>query len=85
MAKSKKSLVGEVLYLVWEDAWHSEHSYETVESIKTSKPYILETVGICIRDDESGITIATDKTPGDEYRHISHRPRYMIKKIKVLK
>jgi hypothetical protein len=82
MAKPK-SRVGEALYILWEDAW-ANHGYETPESIKDSGPYLVEMVGICIRDDSSGITLAVEKMPDGRYRHIHHQPLAMIRKVKVL-
>ena len=79
---SKRSRVGKILEVTWEDAWHSSE-YADFEKIKGATPLILKSCGYCIRDDKSGITLATDDN-GSDYRHLSHRPASMIRKVRIL-
>lgn len=84
---AKRSLVGQVVQMTWEDAWAND-GYWNDEEFKSSRPYIIEQYGLVVQDDASGITTTAERMPKDargQYRHVHHVPRGMIRKIRVLK
>lgn len=82
-----KTKIGDIVDITWEDAWASGE-YFTLEQIKKEKPYIGHTVGIVIRHDKTGTTLAQEFGFGArtaDYRRVHHIPKAMVRKIKVLK
>ena len=78
--------VGKMVCVTWEDAWASD-DYWTMDEIQASKPYLVDTVGVCVRDDKQ--FIATSRTvlhpPTERFRTVHVIPRAMVKKVRVLK
>lgn len=77
------SKLGKVVRIHWEDAW-SSGDYYTSKDIHEQGPFEGISVGICIRDNKSGVSIAREKF-GERYRTVQHIPRAMIRKVVVLK
>ena len=85
----KKIVFGETIVKIdWEDAW-SNTDYWTIAEIKDRPTYDMILVGIVIRNDKTGITVARERLPnlsdGEmRFRDIQHIPRAMIRKVKIL-
>ncbi len=83
-----KIVLGETVVLVtWEDAW-ANREYWSLDSIDKSGPLIEKSVGYCIRNNKSGVTVAREFCGGggvQEWRCVQHIPRAMIRNVQVLK
>lgn len=83
---AKSKLIGKVVKLTWEDAWHNGKDYFTTKDIHDMPDYFLVTVGFVLRDNKKGITLSPEFIPeNDRYRFAHHICRAMIRKVEVLK
>lgn len=83
MAKS----VGHPVQVTWNDAWQSQQYFDD-EDIGQTKAKVLQSFGLCLRDDKVGVVLAMDDLrPNDDirYRDVKFIPRGMVKKVKVLR
>lgn len=66
----------------WDDAWQDQENFATIHGIKqTHEPMLVETMGVLLVDDETGISIANERSTQDGkdvYRGRSFIPRAMI-------
>ena len=78
--------LGDAVRITWEDAWsEADHNY-SVEDILDEKPFIVESVGILIRNIKEGVSIARDLRHLDnKHKFVFHVPRAMIHSIRRLK
>ena len=85
MKTNKKIILGQtIVEILWEDAW-SDPGYYTIDELSRERPYHIESVGIVLRNDKSGITTARERMANGRYRTIQHIARAMIRKVEVLR
>ena len=69
----------------WNDAWQDQENFVTAHGIAaTHEPMPVETMGLLILDDETGVSIVNERSPGrdqDTYRGRTLVPRLMIKSV----
>lgn len=66
----------EVWACLWKDAHQSSLEYELSEI--THRPMLYITVGICLKNDSTGISFAADKCETNTYRSTNFVPAEMI-------
>ncbi len=74
--------------VVWKDAWIDTDAFVTIETAHIKhKPMPIETIGWLVVDNESGISIANERSLEDEdsYRGRTYIPRGMIVSIEPFK
>lgn len=69
-------LDGRVVACIWNDAHYSTD--ESDASDVTHRPWIYTTVGILVKSDNTGLTIAQDEGEDGKYRSRTFIPRGMI-------
>lgn len=69
-------LEGKVVGVVWNDAHYSTDEQDASEI--THRPWIYVTVGILVKSDETGVTVAQDEGEDGKYRSRTFVPRAMI-------
>ena len=73
----------------WNDAWQDQENFTTAHGIAaTHEPMPVETMGLLIQDDDTGISIANERSPErdqDTYRGRTFIPRLMVKTVTAYK
>lgn len=83
--RTKKSLKGKILQIVWGDAWFTT-DYKTAENMEAEDEKPVISHGLCISDTSRGIGLGQDACPTmDIFRDVKFIPRQMIRKIKIFK
>jgi len=68
----------------WDDAWQDQENFQTAHGIAlTHKPLRVATMGLLIKDDETGVSIVNEQTKDDdpEYRGRTFIPRAMVRSV----
>ena len=80
----KKYAVGTVLLITWFDAWREPLESVSPEMLGETK-LVLQDIGFFIKQSNGYISIAEERTPGEEdFRHVHHIPIVNIEKIEDL-
>ncbi len=70
--------------VIWEDAHGDVNNESNADDLKREfhKPYVYHTFGLCIVDNEVGVSLVNDFCPDDKtYRGRSFIPRGMIREV----
>lgn len=72
--------------VVWNDAWSNMTKHVFSEAEINHNPIIMESIGWLLKEDEVGVTIATDRVTGEEFtfRGVGFIPRGMIVDVVTL-
>jgi hypothetical protein len=69
--------------VTWRDAYVSteQHTLDSIPGV----PLVVETYGLLLRDDDSGVAVASEHIPGEAaFRAVSFIPRGMIVEVQPL-
>jgi hypothetical protein len=69
-----------LVILRWHDAHAGGHEQYDVASVPHA-PLVIETVGWLLRDDEAGVSVASEMLEGGNYRAYTFVPRGMVVKV----
>jgi hypothetical protein len=77
--------VKQLTIVYWDDAWQDQENFTTAHGIRaTHAPMLVETQGRLVQDDETGISIANERSTQDGvevFRGRTFIPRAMIKDV----
>lgn len=76
--KWSKLSLGELVMVVWKDAWYRFNSSDLVEPLETN------VVGWITHIDKNGIKICSEKNEYDHYQHEHYVPKGMVTKVVIL-
>jgi hypothetical protein len=69
-------LDGKVVAVVWQDAHFNTDESDASDTVH--RPWIYVTVGILVKSDQTGVTVAQDEGEDGKYRSRTFVPRGMI-------
>lgn len=77
--------LGLPICITWEDAW-SDPGYFTIDEVNKEKAYKIDSFGVLVRNDKTGMYIAREIMEHDKrVRCVQHIPKGMIRKVRTLK
>lgn len=76
MSQGQPKLDGKVVGVSWNDAHFATD--EADGSDVTHRPWVYVTVGILVKSDETGVTVAQDEGEDGKYRSRTFVPRAMV-------
>jgi len=71
--------------LIWMDAHSPAYETEVTSEEVEHKPMPIVTFGILLKDDTSGVSVASEQTGPDTYRGHTFVPRGMVTSVTVIR
>ncbi len=84
--KNKMPKMPKMVYMIWEDAWHSDESYST-EEVKGEGQFLVKAAGFLVYEDSKHIYLASSKNQNKEkhWRNVQSIPKSLIRHRRYVK
>lgn len=76
MTAAEPNLEGKVVAVSWNDAHYDHSEVDATETVH--RPWVYVTVGVLVKSDETGVTVAQDQGEDGKFRGRTFVPRGMV-------